>query len=48
MTKVQEVVILVDILGEYKYGLGGFSYSCDIILATLQLGGNLLRIIKAP
>jgi hypothetical protein len=31
--------------GEYLYGLGGFSPSSDIILAAIQLEGNLLSII---
>ena len=43
--KVLEIVSKVGRQGEYIYGLGGFSWSGDIILATIQLGNNLLSII---
>jgi len=45
VSKVLEIVTKVGRQGEYIYGLGGFSWSCDIILAAIQLGGNLLSII---
>jgi len=48
VSKVMEIVSKVDRQGKYKYGLGGFSWSGDIILAAIQLGGNLLGIILAP
>jgi len=45
VSKVLEIVSKVGRHGEYIYGLGGFSWSGDIILAAIQLGGNLLSII---
>jgi len=45
MSKVLEIVGKVSRQGEYIYWLGGFSWSGDIILAAIQLGGYLLSII---
>jgi len=45
VSKILEIVSKVGRQGEYIYGLGGFSWSGDIILAAIQLGGNLLSII---
>jgi len=48
VSKVLEIVGKVGRQGKYIYGLGGFSWSGDIILAAIQLGNNLLSIISAP
>jgi len=45
VSKVLEIISQVGRQGKYIYGLGGFSWSGDIILAAIQLGGNLLSII---
>jgi len=45
VSKVLEIVSKVGRQGEYIYGLGGFSWSGNIILAAIPLGGNLLSII---
>jgi len=45
VSKVLESVTQVGRQVEYIYGLGGFSWSGDIILAAIQLGGNWLSII---
>jgi len=45
VSMVLEIVCRVGRQGEYIYGLGGVSWSGDIILAAFQIGGNLLSII---
>jgi len=45
VSKDLEIVSKVGRQGEYIYWLGGVSWSCDIILAAIQLWGNLLSII---
>jgi len=45
VSKVLEIVSMVGRQGEYIYGLGGFPWSDDIILAAIPLGGNVLSII---
>ena len=46
VSKVLEIASKVGRQGEYIYGLRGFSWSGDIILATIKLGNNFLSIIK--
>jgi len=45
VSKVLEIVSTVGMQGKYIYGLGGFSWSGDIIFAAIQLEGNLCSII---
>jgi hypothetical protein len=45
VSKILEIVSKVGWQCENIYGLGGFSRSGNIILAAIELGGNLLSII---
>jgi len=45
VSKVLEIVSKVGRQGEYIYGLWGLSWSSDIILAAIQLGGHWLSIM---
>jgi len=45
VSNVLEIVSKEGRQGEYIYGLGGISWSGDIILAAIQQGGDLLSII---
>jgi len=48
VSMVLEIVSNVGRQGRYMNGFGGFSWSSNIILAAIQLGGNLLTIISVP